>query len=319
MSFKSRNLLIVARRLMPSIHSIITDKNKLIFTVITIVFTFVILGYLIFSQWHILVTYNWKLRPIYLVVAFVIYSLILLFNTLTWTSIIRNFGSKKDFGIHFRSTTISALGKRLPGTFWYVIWRAQLYKEEFTGPVIAYASGVEMVITVIAAIIISSIFAIPLILKYQYSLWVIVLMLIICIVVLHPKILAWSFKKLKLNVDRIPYKFYLFWVGLYLIIWLLVGLLLFLFGNFFSDIPINDLPYFIGSTALTGVISRLLLFSPSTFGFGEISLSLLLSNILPSSFAVVIAISNRIFIISYELIWALISTLSTKSELQSQN
>jgi hypothetical protein len=55
-----------------------------------------------------------------------------------------------------------------------------------------------------------------------------------------------------------------------------------------------------------------LLFSPSVFGFGEISLSLLLSGILPSSLAVIIAISNRIIIMFMEILWALLSLFASR-------
>jgi hypothetical protein len=104
---------------------------------------------------------------------------------------------------------------------------------------------------------------------------------------------------------------------LYILIWIAGGLLLFSIGNIFIRIEVYQLPFFIGSFTLVGLLSRLLLFLPTNLGFTEISLSVLISTVLPSSFAVVIAIANRIITMCYELIWALLSLLIEK--LSSKN
>lgn len=289
-----------------------SSQKKIIFTIAGVVLTALILGYLVFSKWGVISTYPWKIHPIYILMTFGVYSLVVFLNIAVWSSIMKTLGSKETFRTHFYSTTISAIGKRLPGTFWYVLWRAELYKDEFSGKMIIFASGIEMAVTVVAAVVTCCLFSIPMILRIQYSLVGILVVSGISLAMLHPKVIAWILRKLKVDPGLIQYRHILQWVGVYIIIWALVGSLLYMIGNIFASVPIIHLGYFIGSSALTGVLSRLLLFSPSVFGFGEVSLSLLLSGILPSSLAVIIAISNRIIIMFMEIIWALISLAASR-------
>lgn len=315
------NLSLIKHYIKVAIHygnNLFNDKRRITITIIAILSSTVILGYLLYSQWDLLVTHPWKLQPAFIAWAFLVYSLILLFNILTWSSIIGFFGSRLDFWTHFRSTCISALGKRLPGTFWYVVWRAQIYKDDTPAKVVTFASGIEMAVTVIAAAVICVFFAVPMIVRYQLSLLGLAAVVITSLFLLHPRMIQWILKRLKVETSSISYTNVLKWTGLLCIIWLLVGILLYLIGRIYIPIPPSDLGYFIGSTALTGILSRLLLFSPSLFGFGEVSLSLLLSNIMPSSFAVIIAISNRIIIIMFEIVWAFISLLLSRKSILSK-
>lgn len=281
--------------------------HKLWFSVVAVVLTIGILGYLLVSQWPTIKNYQWNLNYKYLGFAFIVYSIILFFNVLIWTGIMKDLGSRDKVFTHFQAITISALGKRLPGTIWYVLWRAEIYKDSISGKLIAVASGVEMAVQIIAAIFVCSIFSIPIIIRYNYSIFIIVFLLAINLALLHPKIIRWIFKKLKVEGNDINYWHLVQWIAGYLIEWVFVGILLYCYANVFIPISENQVTYFIGSVAITGVLSRLLLFSPSTLGFGEISLSLLLSGVMPSSLAVVVAVSNRIFNIGFEILWAMIS------------
>ena len=219
----------------------------------------------------------------------------------------RRLGSSVDIVTHFRSTTISALGKRLPGTLWYVWWRAEIYKENFSAQAIAYASTIEMAVTILASVIICLLFAIPMITQYQYSLVGIILLFIISLAAIHPRLMRWFLKKFGTEAYRIRYRDLLSWIVLYMIIWMLVGVLLFNISNIVTNVSPEKISYLIGSVAITGILSRLLLFSPSAFGFTEVSLSLLLTGIMPSSIAVIVALANRIIVTCFEIIWALIS------------
>jgi len=287
-------------------------RKNLYFTVGAIFATTLILGYLVFSKWDVLISYPWEIDVKFLCLAFFIYTVILLLNVFVWSSIMNRLGQKMSFNKHFRSITISALGKRLPGTLWYVAWRMQLYRGNYSLKLITVASGIEMGVTVVSAVIVCIIFSIPLIIEFSWSIYGIIVMLTVSAIMIHPRFIKWVFKRLKIEANNLKYSDLIIWIGLYLIIWILVGSLLYSFSNFYSPISINHLSFFIGSVALIGVLSRLLLFSPSLFGFGEVSLSLLLSRIVPSPLAVVIAVSNRIFTISFEIIWAVFSLLIEK-------
>jgi hypothetical protein len=212
---------------------------------------------------------------------------------------------KVPFRKHFTTFCISALGKRLPGTLWYIAWRSNLYKEDgYSSKLIILTSSIEMIAIVIAAVVVSLLFSLSLISKFTYSLIGFLIIILAILIFLHPKINRKIFQKLKVDFKKFNYKDLIKWTATYIFIWLLNGTLLFSFSNLFADIKLSQLDYFIGAVALTGVLSRLFLFLPTHFGFGEVSLSLLLSGIMPSSLAVVVALSNRIIITFFEILWA---------------
>ena len=109
----------------------------------------------------------------------------------------------------------------------------------------------------------------------------------------NPRIIHWLLKKSGVDQTNFQYRKLAAWVGGYVLVRLLAGGLAFCDGNAIYTIPIQSLPYIIGSWTLVGVLSSLLFFSPSNLGFNEVTFSLLLSNILPSPIAVIIALLLR--------------------------
>jgi len=294
---------------LPLLKKIWSSKTtQKILTIGSIIITTGILSWLIFSQWDLLKSQFVNFRPSILVICFLIYSVILLLTSSVWAEIMNKLGHKVAFSKHFLTFCISALGKRLPGTLWYIVWRANLYKEDgYSSKFVLLTSGVEMVTIVIAAVIVSLMFSISLISQFNYSIIGFLIIFIASILFLHPKIQEWIFTKLNVDLSRFSYKAIINWTLRYIFIWILIGSLLFSFGNLFSRFPISKIGYFIGATALTGVLSRLFLLLPSHFGFGEVSLSLLLSGIMPTSLAVITALTNRILITCFEIIWAVVA------------
>jgi len=272
----------------------------------SILLTMGILSWLVYSQWDLLKEQLVNIRPFVLIFSFIIYACILFLTAGIWAQIMNALGHRAPFKTHFFTYCISALGKRLPGTFWYIAWRANLYQEKgYSNRLIVLTSGIEMISTILAAMVVSIAFSIPLINNFTYSIIGFLIVIVATLIVLHPKVNQWVFKKLKVDFSKFSYKDLLLWTAQYALVYILVGSLLFSFGNLFSNFPIKNLSYFIGASALTGILSRLFLFLPSNFGFGEVSLSLLLSAIMPTSLAVIIAVSNRIIIIFFEILWAL--------------
>jgi hypothetical protein len=285
-----------------------SKTTQKLLSISSIVITISILGWLIYSQWDLLALQIDKARPQYLGFAFIVYIMILFLTISVWAQIMNSLSHKTPYKIHFIAFCISALGKRLPGTLWYIAWRANIYQDEdHSSKQIIATSGIEMIVIVLAAAIVSIIFAMPMIKQYPYSIIGFVLILIATIILLIPKINTAIFNKLNVDSTKLNFKNVSLWTIQYIVVWLLNGLLLFFIGNILSEFSFSDLGYFIGSLALTGVLSRFFLFLPSNFGFSEVSMSLLLSGIMPSSLAVIIAIINRIIIIIFEIIWALIS------------
>lgn len=292
-----------------------SSKINQILLVGIILLTGFVLGYLVFSNWDALINFDWNLRPAYIGISFILYSAILFLTVFVWKMVVESIGHKVAFKIHFVSYCISALGKRLPGTLWYIAWRAKIYGNEFSAKFVTFTSGIEMAVTIIAAVITCSIFSIPLILKYKYSIYFIIFLLGMSIIVLHPKFIKWLLGKYNIEARAVKYKYLIVWIIIYIFIWCLIGIMLYAISNIIYPSPITQINYFIGTTALTGVLSRLLFFSPVKFGFGEVSYSLLLSQIMPSSIAVIVALMYRMVVVSFEIIWAIISYTIAKREI----
>jgi hypothetical protein len=69
----------------------------------------------------------------------------------------------------------------------------------------------------------------------------------------------------------------------------------------------------VGVWALSGSVSMLALFSPSSFGVRDITLSFLLGLLIPAGIGVIVALAIRVFITLLELLAAVsASTLSVK-------
>lgn len=283
-----------------------SKAGRWITTTGAILFTFFVLGYLVYRQRDVLTSYNWHIRWMYLVGAFLLYCPALFIASFVWTRIIRALGYQVNFLTHFRYYSISNLAKRLPATVWYVFYRNQMYqKEGLPAAVTSLASGIEFVVVLLSGILVVGLFAVPILLEYQLGVWGIAILFAVAIIFFNPKIINWLLKKSGVAQAQFQYRKLVLWVGGYVLVRLLAGGLVFCIGNSIYTIPLESLPYIIGSWTLVGVLSSLLFFSPSNLGFNEVTFSLLLSKILPSPIAVIIALLLRISLIAFEAAWAL--------------
>jgi len=133
--------------------------------------------------------------------------------------------------------------------------------------------------------------------------WVsIIVFLAIGLAVVHPTVMHWLLRRIG-RVEAVDYQFRhaLRWLSVYAMIWILGGVIFYLNANAVAVVDLRFLSQIIGFWCLVGTLSVLVFFLPSNFGFTEVGLSLLLTTLLPSSLAVLIAIFSRILILVYEI------------------
>jgi glycosyltransferase 2 family protein len=300
-SFSTNN-----KRIDFSIQSII----RVIFTIGMILASAAILFFLVYRQREILVQHEWRFEPVPILLSFLIYCIALFLVVVIWASIMDSVGASIPVIRHFHYYSISNLAKRIPGTIWYIASRAQFYRaEDVPALYTSLASGVELLIATIAGILVSLFFAVQIIEIYELNLIWFVLALLFGMVSIHPRILDWLLRRLGADTSHFSYANLLKWLIGYILVWILGGVILFFIGNIITTIEIRYIAYIIGSWALVGVLTTVLFFSPSNLGFTEVGLSLLLSNIIPSPIAVIIAIAARIIFILYEVLWAIVNTI----------
>jgi hypothetical protein len=289
------------------IDSFYTPKKskKLLLSVILVGITVIVLGVNVYKQRETLLTYNWQFRPLPFVLAFIIFSLTLFMGSIVWGYVLNVISKKLSYQKHIYFYIISNLAKRIPGTLWYVASRAQMYSEEGIAlRVTTLASGLEMAFITLAGVITVLLFSTEIIVRYHLNPVIFAIILPVGFIILQPKFIKWFLKILRIEKINFDYKLVIFGLLSYIIIWILGGVLLYEIGSIVYPIPHDQIGYVIGSWTFIGVISILLLFSPSNFGITELGLSLLLSSIVPFSIAVVIAVASRILIIIFEFFWA---------------
>jgi uncharacterized membrane protein YbhN (UPF0104 family) len=296
------------------------ERFRLWYSLIFIFIAGGILSYLLYSQREILINYDWNIDWIQVLFSFVIFSLDLLLVVIVWAWIMNSMGKKLKLSTHFIYYSLSNILKRIPGTIWYIAGRAQFYKfDEISGKLTSVASGIEYSISVLSSIFVSILFAIPIISRYSYSPYLFVLVIIIGGVMIHPRVISWILSKLKVESEALEYRLIIKSLFTYLVVWILGGLVLFFIANSIYPLQLSDLAYVVGSWSFVGFISSILLLSPSNLGLTEVGLSLLLATIMPSSFAVIVAIMSRILITIYELFWASYSFFARRSKLTQKD
>jgi len=279
--------------------------NRLVVTIVSIVVTIIILGILVYKQREILINFHWEFRPVPLFLAFLVYTVALFWVSVGWGWICNILGTQLSYWKHIRNYIVSNMAKRIPGTIWYVASRFQLYSAEgFSATTTAVASGIELVLITLAGIIVVLIFSTQTLLEYQISPVILVIVFILGLIVLHPKVIRWILARRKVDSSILSYKNILQGILYYIFSWIFGGVVLYEIGNIISPISINNLLYIINIWTLVGIISTLFFFSPSNFGITEIGLSLLLSKVVPTSIAVVMAVATRILLMVFEIIWA---------------
>lgn len=266
-----------------------------------------VLGYLVYRQKEMLLSYPWQINPALFLLSFFVFSIDLMLVAVIWGWIMNTIGRRLDYRKHLRYYILSNIAKRIPGTLWYLASRAQFYKNEgIDYRLTSLASGVELAISIMSGVLASLIFAIPIVLNYGLNPLALAGILLAGILLLHPRVTAFVFRLLKVEAVHFGYGTTIQWLIAYIPAWILGGTVLFILANSFMPLPLQQAGYVIGSWSLVGIVSYLLFFSPSNLGVTEVGLSLLLANIMPSPIAVILAITTRIAIIFYEIIWALI-------------
>lgn len=270
-------------------------------------FTLGILVYWLFSVWKEILYLNVNLRWNYLIVSFPVFSISFMLTSFVWRDILHSFGVNESWFTHIKSLSYSAIGRRLPGTIWYIGIRSKIYNTNVKPQTIILASSIEMAVLVIASIPCSTflLFGNSILDRNSNVYTLILIPIVTSIFVLNPKTLGFLLRKMNIQDFNVSNFQILKWILCYCIEWTIVGILLYFVANIFIPVSYSKIFFFIGCVAFTGLLSRALLLLPSNFGFTELTISSLLSLNLSTAWAPIIAISNRAAMILFELIWAL--------------
>lgn len=266
------------------------------------------LGLILYRNRTLLLTYDWRIRPIPLVASFFLYSVALSLAILGWGLIINRLSGRRSWLRHIRIYCLTNLGQRLPGVFWHILGRMAMYQEDGVSKrMVSIGSGLELVLLIVSGLIVS-LGAWPLGVVSETERWLWFLAgILIGLILLHPRLARPLLSRLGLSQTSWAYRHIVLWLLLYVVIWILGGVILYCIINIVYPLAPDKLPGVVAAWSTSGVIASLSTFTPSGFGLREISLSVLLAPFMPSGIAVVIAIATRALLTAYEIIWALLT------------
>jgi len=220
-----------------------------------------------------------------------------------WSAIMRDLDGSLSWWKNSQIYSITLAARRLPGTFWYVGGRMVMYQQlGVAKKTVLVASSIEMIITLVTGGLVGLI----LMLASGTSLPSQVILVIIAgailgTLILHPSALKAILKRNGKNlVENLRLQDVLVWFVLYTIMWAVSGLMLSQLVSAFQPVSSREMSLITGIWALSGTAGVLTFFLPSTFGVTELTLAVLLSQIMPLPLAGVIAILTRLMTIFFE-------------------
>lgn len=223
--------------------------------------------------------------------------LTLVIAALVWAGIMGALGSRAALRDHVHIYASTHLARYLPGTVWYIVGRSSLYQlQGDTARMVSIGSAIELLLSTMAA----ALLAIGLGLRNasqapDATIPALALFVGVSAVALHPRVIAWLAARLRMPpLPPLRLRSLVKWLLSDAINWILGGLVLWLVANEIGGVPPAQFAYTTFAWTLVGVLSVMVYFLPSNFGLTEVGLSLLLSRVMPSSLAVVVAVLTRV-------------------------
>ncbi|MDD3473717.1 MAG: hypothetical protein PHS86_13120 [Syntrophaceae bacterium] len=292
------------------IKAFYTSHGKSLKVVLYLVWAvlFAFLAYTVWKSRDQLLPYLTKADYSQFIIVAAIYLLALLLAVLNWAVIMHAFESSISLWMHAKIYLVSMVSRRLPGTIWYVGGRMVLYKKLGVPSIkTASASGIEFVISFVADALLAAFF-IPLGLNLT-KVWLIPLILVavLGLLVLRPKTISKIMTKLKYPlVQPVRMSQVMSWLFLRMALVLTGGVMIFFTIRIFTPLGFDALLFVLGARALSGAAGMLTFLLPSSMGASDLTLLAMLSAVIPTSLATVIALLVRIYTTLFELILGLV-------------
>jgi hypothetical protein len=280
-------------------------------------FSVLFLGYFVYRNWATIRAYHWQID--YLQFALTALFHMAAFGTAIWGwhSIIARLTGVDDLFLNARIWSYSVLARRLPGVAWEIATRVVMYDQlGVSKAVVGLASLLEMmVISLTGAVLYIALT--PFTLAYtRLGNWPLAVALILGLLLTNPRLVTYLVRRVK--KDALPvalgYPDMLRWVPVYVLNWIIGGMVLFATVSSIYRLPHAYVLQVIADWILTGVLTSFITFVPSSLGLREVTFTLLLSRYMPEHVAVVAAILTRVFTTLYSLLWLLLITRFGKTK-----
>lgn len=298
-------------------HFWVDRKGRWILSLAILLTGVLFISYVLFSNWNQLQIVLIELNYFYVVLAFLLYPVGMLPTAVAWHTLLGAVGIQTGFRVNLRIYSLSCLPRNIPGFVWYIASRSLLYQEH--GIPAGVITGVSLGETVLLALTGFALSVLPFfflgvdlnrlgLISFAPILAIVLLCAVVLSVPTLTRFLQRILPKSKSNLvvlqaSRNGLALSLIWM---LLAWSGGGLLLFIVLQAVAPVGLGLLPTTIGIWGAAGGASLTVGIGVQGMGIREITLTALLSLVVPPLSAVVVAIAFRVILTAGEFFWALV-------------
>jgi uncharacterized membrane protein YbhN (UPF0104 family) len=308
-------------------HKSSTLRKITAFAVILVIFFF--LGKTLYHNIGEISTYQWNIKPLPLIVSFLLLIVNLAISAFAWGKILLLFGARLPFGRSFKIMSLSGMGKYLPGKIW--LYLSQIY--------LSRKANISKSVCVFSLLLLFASYNLAGILVFLFSLFfwkrfspvAISAFLFACgslfLIIFSPRILNRILRTLtfitnKFKQGLIPaeltFRGGASQIGQIILIllvdWTIFGAGIYFLINSFYNINLSQTVILCGIFAISSIVGIFSFFVPAGLGVREGVLSYLLSMFVPISVAILISLVMRIWMTLGELFCFFIALKIKKPE-----
>jgi uncharacterized membrane protein YbhN (UPF0104 family) len=276
------------------------------------------LGVVLARNWSDLAAYDWHINWAQVLLAFALYSLALGVAVLGWSLLMNRLAPATSLLKHLKYYAYTNLFRRLPVPLVYVVGRAYLYEQDGIAKSVSVAATfLEWAIIVLSGLLVclctlpylgvSSVWQQP---------WLLASLAVVFAVLAHPRTIRAILRRVQRSPVEVSFgvRDIVLWLALYGVAWVAGGLVTFAAIRSFYPLPLANLPAVIGAWVLSGLVTTIVMASAFGLGVKEVTLTVLLSSVMPSSLAVVVALLMRVGLTLFEMIWGALAFLLIRED-----
>ena len=220
------------------------------------------------------------------------------------------------FWDHLKIYAYTNMLRRIPaGTVWMVAGRVYAYKgQSVPARTSALGSFLELMVVVLTGLPLAALAAVGLaLISPTIGIALAVVAAALALILLHPALLSRLFRLVRQEDLPVQLRYHdtLKWAVIYSLVWLLSGIGLFLIVRLFGDVSLEMLPVTVGVWVLSSLAAYLMMLSPSGLGVKEMSLTLLLSLLLPEPLPLLVALAIRLIWTIYDILLGVAAWVAT--------
>ena len=267
---------------------------------------------LVRSQWSSLLAYQWRIEPGWALLALLGLELSWLFELATWRTVLASLGGRLTYRRAVRTWFLSNIIRYIPGNVWQFLGMVEMAAADgVPRPATLTSIVLHQAISTAAGLVLAALyFAFIPSTQAPWSDWLrpFLLAVPLGLLLLQPRILERMLNWVLVKLGRTPLHITLTWGQVWLllvrygVVWLGMGLSFTALVRSLTPLPASAVAYLVAAWAAAYVIGYLSMLTPSGLGVREGVMVVLLSVILPSPVAAVVAIVARLWMVAGEIL-----------------